>query len=235
MSDQHTVPTITLTATELRDLVASVTPHTSTDGTLTLLCSVRVTVRDGRVLAASTDRYSLAFNRVRPAATPDPEFAAIIPTAVLARIQSIFKPTRLLNPQLALSVEDDVLTVRSLDGLDGITVGASLAFALHHKPADYPKIDGLLHYALTHPAETTPSMRVTPAFLASFKVGQPIQTPLEIAAAESRGGPRVQWLIRCGEDFIGLLVPVFGAPLPAPDGWLALLDAPSDQKVEDAA
>lgn len=216
---------LTLTASELTDLVAPVVPHAATDPTLPLLNVVRVTVRDGFVLAAATDRYRAAFKRLRPATPPDPGFEALIPKPVLSRIRSIFKAKRGSNPALTLTVDDGDLIVQSSSGLDGTTVGARLAFALPDEVCDYPKIEVLLRQVLEHPAESLAAVNVDPSLLADFRIGQPRLEPLRISAALGRDGQQ-QWVIQCEDDFVGILMPVLrrGPGEQATDSWLELLD-----------
>lgn len=217
-------PTLTLTASELTDLVAPVIPHAATDPTLPLLKAVRVTVRDGFVVAAATDRYRAAFKRLRPATPPDPGFEALIPKPVLTRIRAIFKAKRGSNPVLTLTIDGGDLIVQSCGGLDGTTVGARLAFSLPEF-CDYPKIDILLRQVLEYPAESLAAVNVDPSLLADFRIGQPWLVPLRISAALGRDG-QSQWVIRCEDDFVGILMPVLrrGSGEQAADTWLGLLD-----------
>lgn len=69
--DPNPVDPITVTsvtAGQVRDALARVLPHLGADDTLPFQTRVQITVGDGYVLAAATDRYTLAVTRL-PAAT----------------------------------------------------------------------------------------------------------------------------------------------------------------------
>lgn len=55
--------TITITAAELRLMLAQVTPHMSHDDTLPVINSVHLEARDGYLFAVASDRYTLAVAR----------------------------------------------------------------------------------------------------------------------------------------------------------------------------
>jgi len=215
--------TITLTARELTALVAPVIPHASKDITLPLLCSVFVRSSGPWVTALATDRYRMAFQRVRPAEAPGEDFAAVIPLGVLARIRSTFKADRVTDPIITLTVDDETLVVTTAGALDGM-VGASFEFRLHSKASAWPKVDRLIHEALTADAPAATQMHVNPNLLADFRIGQ---SRYQAMRATPTGDDTKPWLLRIGEDFIGLIVPIRGAKAAEAadsDTWLPLLD-----------
>ena len=237
--------TITLTATQLRDLVTPVIPHASKDQTLPSLCAVRIRSAGQYVTAIATDRYRIGFQRVTLSDPPaEAGFDALVSVAVLKRILGIFRPTRWHNPALRLTVEGLRLTVGVADTLDeprgaldaSGMVGATLTFNVID--ADYPKIDRLIREALeAKPDEAAMAAVFNPEFLADFRIGQPRHEPMRITAT---GGPARPWLIRIGDDFIGLLVPVrFGGDHTTVQqdttSWLGLLDVPAESEKPAAA
>jgi hypothetical protein len=217
--------TITITARELTALVASVIPHASKDETLPLLCSVFVRSSGPWVTALTTDRYRMAFQRIRPTEAPGDGFAAIIPLGVLARIRATFKAGRNMDPVITLTVDGEKLTVTTTGALDGM-VGASFEFRLHDPASAWPNVDRLLTGALDAEVPTGPTrMLVNPSFLADFRLGQSRYDSMRVTPT---GGDRKPWLIRIGEDFIGLIVPLHSGSsveiAPAErDGWLGIL------------
>lgn len=220
-------PAVILTARDLDALTASVIPHAETDRTFPLLGSVLIRSAGDYVTAIATDRYRIALKRLVPAERPDNGFRAVVPVAALKQIKTIFRARRDHDPALRLVVDEDSLVVTVIDGLTGADFGAAtgayLRFAL--TVGEYPKIDKLVRKALDAkvPDEAF-QMTVNPTFLASFKAGQPSAEPMQVTPT----GENQPWLIRVGDDFIGLLVPVrFGGGETAntPESWDVLLDA----------
>jgi len=240
---------ITLTATQLRDLVTPVIPHASKDQTLPSLCAVRIRSAGQYVTAIATDRYRIGFQRVTLTEPPAEGggFDAAVPVAVLKRIMGVFRPTRWHNPVLELAVDGERLRVSLADTMTEQTVGtsgdvdglagASLTFALHSGDFPYPALDRLVREALEGvPDEAAMTAVFNPEFLADFRIGQPRHEPMRITAT---GGPARPWLIRVGDDFIGLLVPVrYGDHTTVPEdtpSWLGLLDVPAEAEKPAAA
>jgi DNA polymerase III sliding clamp (beta) subunit (PCNA family) len=217
--------TITLTGRELTALVAPVIPHASTDRVLPLLASVYVRARGPWVTAMTTDRYRIGFQRVRPTEPPQDGFAALIPLHVLARIRGVFKTTRHTDPVITLTIDDDTLRVTASDGLDGLT-GAMLEFHLPSPVKDWPNVDLLIIAAINSEPQAGPSrLSVNPKYLADFRLGQPAYGPIIIT---STGSDRKPFMIRVGDDFVGLIVPLANATVAEPSGWLDLLDVPAE-------
>lgn len=228
---------ITLTATQLRDLVTPVIPHASKDQTLPVLTALRIRSAGKYVTAIATDRYRIGFQRIEPTQAPAAGFDAAVPVPVLKRVMAMFRPTRWHNPVLELAVDAERLRVSLTDTMtdqqqtsgtgdvDGLA-GASLTFTLR-TDFPYPNIDRLIREALEGvPDEAAMAAVFNPEFLADFRLGQPRHEPMRITAT---GGPARPWLIRIGDDFIGLLVPVrFTSDQGAPGdttSWLPLLEA----------
>jgi len=227
--------TLTLSARQFDTLVAPVIPHAATG--LPVLEAVLVRTSGQYVTALATDRYKIGFHRIQLDEAPPAGFRALLPLQVLAQIRRLFRVTRGHDPVLSLDIDGDTLRVTAADVLSGASfgglTGASLTFSLD-RLGEFPRIDHLVRDALTaEPGPDAVPMNVNPTFLASFKTGQPPRVGMQIT---STGGEHKPWLIRVGDDFVGLIVPIrFGAN-DAPgdaDTWLPLLDA--DKREEKAA
>lgn len=228
-----TVPThtATLTARDLTNLVAPVLPFTDRTGFLPLLWSVKIEAHGPHLVAMATDRYRIGVKRIVPEITPDPKFAALVPASVLARIRSTFKHTRRSNPSLRLEVTGDVLRVSGAEEFEGL-FDASFSFRLPNPVADYPDIQKLLVKALSAepPAEPTAGS-FNPHFLADFAAASAGAQTMRLSPSGPADKP---WIVRVGDDFLGLIVPIrheVGEDTAAVRAdWLALLQ-PAPVKV----
>lgn len=236
MSTKKKNPSLTLTARDLVDLTSSVIPHAAgpSGWETQILQSVLIRQSGEFVTAIASDRYKIGFQRVMlgAAVSADPGFRAAIPASVLKRIRTVFRATKVHNPTLRLTVdaEADHLVVEVVDGFDteaGSVTGASLRFATA-RADDYPKVDRLVRDALTAtPTDKPVPMNVNPAFLSDFRTGHPVNTPLRIT---NTGDVNKPWLVRVGDDFIGLIVPArFAGEASDSIDWLPLLN-PVEQK-----
>jgi|GEM_PF-3976544 len=236
-----TNPTLTISAKDLAALVAPVIPHaekSASSGMVPILQTVLIRRAGEYVTAFATDRYKIAFQRraLGESVQADDGFRAVVPVAALKHIRTVFRATRVHNPVLRLTVEGDQLHVEIADGFDterGAITGASLRFAL--AAGEYPKVDRLVREAVdAEPPAEAMAMNVNPNFLAEFRIGQPLHTPITITPTTHAMKP---WLIRVGADFIGLIVPVRFAEGEETSGkaeWLALLD-PAETETKAAA
>lgn len=224
--------TLTLTATQLRDLVTPVIPHASKDDTLPSLTSVRIRTAGHYVTAIATDRYRIGFQRLLLEEQPPEGFDALVPVRVLKRMLTLFRPTRWHNPTLSLTVDQLRMTVASADALtdDGM-LDASLTFGLAEEGVSPRNVlDRLVAEALAgKPDGEAMVPAFNPHFLADFRLGQPQHIPMRISATGKVNKP---WLVRIGEDFIGLIVPVRqtdGVEAADVDSWLPLLSVPAEE------
>ncbi|MGW8565696.1 hypothetical protein [Isoptericola sp. NPDC055881] len=236
-----TNPTLTISAKELGALVAPVIPHAERGSAFSTQILEAVLVRKAGeyVTALATDRYKIGFQRLAISDTvqADDGFRAAIPVVAIKHIRTVFRATKVHNPVLRLTVEGDQLHVEIADGFDterGAITGASLRFAL--AGGEYPRVDHLVREALeAKPPAEAMAMNVNPNFLAEFRIGQPLHTPITITPTRHPNSP---WLVRVGADFVGLIVPVRfageGEETSRKDEWLALLD-PAEPKTKAAA
>lgn len=190
----------------------------------------------------------------RPLATPapgtsedDPEpvplaadFAAVVPVAVLTQVLRMFKPTRYADPVLTLTVEDEqrpagappewtpgraTLTVTATDGFAGLS-GATLTYGVD-AAAKYPPVDRLFLDAIAaadDPDQKAVPIALNPHMLALWAKGQRQHEPMVVTQGGSANKPV---LIRIGDDFLGMQVPLRGGDPASAAGWLAMLDVPA--------
>lgn len=222
MSDD--IPSITLTVSALHALVDPVIPHAAGVGDVSILASVFLRVEGRTALAMASDRYRAGMQRVELDEQPvGGAFEAAVPTATLKEIFRAFRGGRDVDPLLTLSATPALLTVAATGGLGGLAE-ARVTYNLPVPPDQYPQIDRLFRKALTARTEEAPiGAAFNPAFLASFRTGQPRGAVLRITSAGDGNRP---WIVRVGDDFLGLLIPVRHDPstiAPSPDEWLPLL------------
>lgn len=110
--------TITMKASELRDLLGDVLPFVDRGDVLPLLECVHIDGHGDHITAAATDRYTLGIRRLN-VATPK-TLHANITAAVARQIMSTFKPSRRNDLPLTLAFADDRVTVESGGALDGL-------------------------------------------------------------------------------------------------------------------
>lgn len=183
--------TITMKASELRDLLGDVLPFVDKGYTLPILECVHIDGHGDHITAAATDRYTLGIRRLNVAA-PKTLHANI--SAVVARqIMSTFKPTRRNDLPLTLVFADDRLTIEAGGALDGLILDARVSFALYQ--GEYPRTGSLLEKAETL---GDGSMTFDTVFLSRFK-------HLNQAAFHPTGSNSA-CIVRA-EGFIGAIMP----------------------------
>ena len=188
--------TIELTARSLAGLVRPVIPFADHSGFTPILGSVRLSVHGDYLTAAATDRFRVGIKRLRLDDAPD-GFEAVVPLAAIKQLLTVFKPTRLLDPVVTLSVEDGRLTAVQAYGMDFEQAKFTFALAV----GDYPKIESVL---VGHKPQPSESIAVHAKYLADFKSAVTTGEPLEV----SFGGHMKPVIVTAGEDFIGAVMPV---------------------------
>jgi hypothetical protein len=231
-----------LTAGRLADALTQVLTHLGTDPTLPFLTRAQITIRDGYVLLAATDRYTLAVVRL-PAATGtgrarftiDGEWARIM----LAELHD----PRLADAPAVLTLTDATFgidlpgwhdedfepyfdgewnTTRADTDPDWVA-WENITRPLLAAPADPAPVpvraDLLAHFTIRAPLILDPA---APSALTTLTPG-PGMPPLAVHSP-GNGGP----LLLLGPDFLGLLAPyrmqtdrpTHAAPAALdPDGW----------------
>lgn len=197
-----TKQTLAITAADLANLVRPVLPFAGTSDDLPVLTGVDIHVRDGYLVAMSTDRYRLACKRLR---TNVEAFDALISARDLRSILSLFKATRRGNPAMTLTVDGTKLTVANHGTLpvDALFSDAMLTFNL--LDGKFPDLSVLFTKALERPRAETSHVGLNAHLLAAWR----------LSADDRRGEMFVQIgasneaiIVSIGEDFVGMQMPL---------------------------
>ncbi len=207
--------TITVGTADLRQALTSVGVHASTDGELPDIARVRLTVGPDHVFVTATDRFTAALAHVSTW-DHDGEPVEIVELLVddVAKLLRIFKVHGKDEgdaPQYTLRIDigDDEVTATDSSGFDIIgrrfrMPRLETAVTLNAVPALFERA----HAGQIFLLDEATSMVVSGKNLARFKVAAAVyDEPLgmETRAGKSKGSATV--LIRCGESFLGLIVP----------------------------
>lgn len=219
---------VTLTASQLRDLVAPVVPLAGKDESLPLLKSVLIRSSGPYLTATATDRYRMGIKRMRTEEPPPAGLRAVVSLSALKSILSIFKPTRTHNPELRLTFEGDTVRVESGFLFEGVG-SASIVHPLVE--GDYPPVDRLVRDAIGREQGDAVPVGLNPTLLGDFRHAQQMGEPLILRCS----GPKSPVLVHVGEDFIGLVTPIHWAGTAAAqraddDGWSEVLEPPAKEK-----
>lgn len=166
---------ITLTATQWREVITPVLPCAGDDMMLPVLNTVHIRTHGKWLIATATDRFRVAMKRIAKIATDDdpttewPEFSALIPLKAVKSISAMLKPSRggAHLSGATFAVEGDRLTVEA-SGLFDLFDAAR--FTHHLETGEFPKVDSLFAKALAVPdSERAPVSTLNPAFLSDMK------------------------------------------------------------------
>ena len=211
-----TTPTITVDATDLRNILTNAAIFASTDTTVQVLNTVRLTWEPGTatVVAEATDRYLAARAHAPVTTDADTEpFTAVIPTGVVKMLVAGLRPFKIGTVTLALAQAGAVLTVTFPDG-------SAQTVALEQ--GDYPNTQKLF------PAEFNAATRARPVACGSDKIGkickvknvcQRTQDPIIFGSAE----PRKPVPFMIGDWFVGVGLLMFRDSEDTPPEYAALI------------
>ena len=224
---QTVTTTVTMKASQFRDLVAPVMPLADKTNNLPALGAVLIQANGPYLIATATDRYRVGVQRVRLDEAA-PGFRALVSLRSLRSILSIFKVSRSADPDLSITSAEQMFTVNAVGAMDldpyGIVSG-SMSWPL--VPGEYPKgINEIITASST--AQPDGPLLLNAHLLADFKFAQAHGHPMVM-----RGRMAGATFIQIGPDFIGAIMSVrasLGSELDS--DWTAFL-APS--KVEVAA
>lgn len=196
---------ITLTARQFSSLFAAVLPFAGKDYMLPVLTAVHVRTHGKWLVATTTDRFRLAKHRMPKPPTEGDEsvewadFEALIPTSAVRSIMATFKPSRGLDADLTLTVEDGRLIVEAGSALFSTFDQARISYSL--ETGEWPKADSIFTEALAT-TERCGTTAFNPKFLADFKVpGVPALRFLNGA------GPTKAVLVTDDENFLAVIMP----------------------------
>jgi hypothetical protein len=197
--------TATLPARDLRRVLASVLPHACTDRTLLYLCSVLITVADGRLTTAATDRYTLGTDHAATSAAT----GRLSYLADSHHIPALVKTLRALatpNPHVTLSLHrtdlqdpGDLIVTATGDSMRVGNVGTPDCFPTTHR----------LFEEFT-PARTT-AFTTRPETFKNFAASATAYDPHAVLRV-THGTPGTPMHVQIGDTFRGLWMPVKDRP-----------------------
>lgn len=220
-----TVKTVTLKASQFRNLVSPVIPLASLGHDIPLLAAVLIEGHGHYLTATATDRYRMGVQRIKTGEDVT-GFTALVSTRSLRSILSIFKTTRSFNPVLSIAIKDDTLAIEATGALDmdGFVSG-SMAWPL--VTGEYPKTRSII--ATAQAQATEGDFLFNPALMADFKAAQHQGDPMLM-----RGTAGKAIFVQVGDDFVGCIMPVAAERGPEFDADWSAHFAPV-VKVEAAA
>ncbi|GAA4680130.1 hypothetical protein GCM10023226_16650 [Nocardioides nanhaiensis] len=185
------------------------------DAMLPVLCHARLEVAGSHALLTATDRFAASLSRVR--FDHDDARAAVtvhVHRDALTRVLAVFRrPRGRVDPELAVTVTHGRVRFEGM----GLAVDVETAGF-----ANFPDVRSLFRQALdTGPAFGGP-MRVDFARLAEFRIAH--TRNLTTTVAQVPGGPGKPYVVRMGDDYLGLLMPrrlpdTESTPASITDGW----------------
>lgn len=209
---------IVLTYTELRALLAPVIPHACTDDMLPVLCRIAVATSGDQLVAQATNRFTAAFQRVKPAKRPPKTFGVQIHVRDAKRLLHLLRPIKDSNPSITLDVDKDGSLAVSADD-DGLALGFSgvnLRFpsVLGDGGGQFPNLSTLMPTEFDD-KKVAAAVGLNPDLLHAFKAAadQVRRTDGDHAATvylhmpEPGNKNRTACAVTIGRDFIGLIMP----------------------------
>lgn len=250
-----TLMSFTVGTKDFRQALRSVTPHASRDDTLPMINRVRCYVDGENVTVAATDRFTAALGLVSVWETSSDVVAPIdLALSDVAMILSVFTVAREASEdspewQLRIELRDktthtpgtdpDVssLVVRIAD-VSGLITGEVLEFPAMPPHSGFPDLPQLFANQLAKPAGLLDTFGINSELLVRLKTAGKVygNKPLVLSTP---GAERSPILARCGDSFLGLVMPTFidedqhALHKGWLDGWVRRLPLPSTQRVVD--
>lgn len=217
---------LTITYRDWDDLVSRVLPFASADQTLSVLRSVRVFERGGRLMAEATDRYAMAF-AVAPQEVQAPEgFSVLLRTDTLVQLAKALGLTARTRSLVSVTLEpsEDGTTVKvSVDG--GLLLLGDMTMTLRQTEGEYPPIARLISDARKRDIEPAPGFS---AWILA-RLGRAVRDQDVICIEEH--GLKPAYFADSEETIAGLVTPVRG---PGASRVLLDLYAPPAKSGEDS-
>lgn len=182
--------TLSIKATDLRDLLTTVLPFADKDQ-IPLLQTVHLAGHGSCVTATATNRFILGMQRVDIQAPTTLD--AIVPTKAAKEILALYKPGRRAPFDLRLSFTPDLVTIEA----PGVPDMPSATWALGS--GTYPKVSGLIKDLDERPGDYVPT--IDPRWL---RVISGLPGPLHIIP----GARNKRVTVRNDDGFIGAVMPI---------------------------
>lgn len=213
-----TQPTLTIPVAALRRLLLPVLPMAAADNDLPVLSAVLIETSGDQVFAWTTDRFQLGCSRLPldDTVTASGEFRALLPVSEAKHLLGLFKPQRgHADAAVRLTVDDLVMHAESAGGLFDF---ATVRVGYRLLDGKYPDVRRLLVERLSETGQPQSGVVLNPTFLAKFgAAGASVAVDL---SSKPNGGTL---LVRVGDSFVGLLMPLRFAEAKSPGEWLAQL------------
>lgn len=207
MSPRKPRPVVQISATDLAALLKPILAIIPKPGyELPVLTAVRLSVRDGWLLAVGTDRYRVGWSRHK-LATPPKNWTALIAGTDLKSLLPMVR-----GAELTLTVDGSAVAVQA-DG--GKFAALTLSIPLH--PGPYPALDSMGAGFVADQESRAVSVLVNPDYLADFRAARRGREPMKMWTVEGNRGDVI--LCAVGDHFLGALMqmrPSEEPPVPAP-------------------
>lgn len=209
---------------DFRQALRAVLPHASTDTKFPAICRLRLYVDGENVTVAATDRYTAALGLVSvwesdvptvgPVDLSLPDVAMILAVFTAGKESSTADTpewqlkVELLSQRTRRAAGGDVehATVRVTD-VSGLISGEVLEFPVLPADTAFPDLPGLFSKYLSRPAGLLDAFSASGDLLARLKVaGRVYDHPLLLSTP---GDARSPIVARCGDSFVGLVMPKF--------------------------
>lgn len=227
--------TITMDAETLLRALRAVLPHAGQDPEFPAVRRVRIDINDG-LLVYATDRYTAGCVHI-PAADLE-DYTGDIWTFDLSPedarlITSLFKPGKEESSLLRIDVDDTHLV--TITDVGGLFAGTALTVPEPAGADQMPNMTALIRKQLEHTRAKTigaPVWATTGSLWARFSKTSAVLKETVVIETVEPGKP---FIIRCGEAFIGLLMPQrvdeWGRDEQVREVWIDRLpDTPQDEE-----
>ncbi|AXH45819.1 FtsK-like DNA translocase [Gordonia phage GEazy] len=251
-----TLMSFTVGTKDFRQALRSVSPHACRDDELPMINRVRCYVDTENVTVAATDRFTAAMGLVSVwdagSATAGSIDLTLTDVAMILSVFTVGKENRDDAPEWQLRIELRAKRVQTTPGSDGsyesmvirvtdvsgLVSGEVLEFPAMPAHSAFPDIPQLFANQLARPAGLLDTFAMDGDLLARLKVAARVygNKPLVLSTP---GAERSPILARCGESFLGLVMPSRfdeDARLRNKawlDAWIRRLPMPDLQKVVD--
>lgn len=208
------------TAAELQHIARAVLVHAGTDAMWPLLNDVHIEVRDGHLLLAATDRFTLGVYRTGLSEHSGDPIEIRVPAPVLRSAVTMIGRRSRGEVQLRLTPDHVTLTFDHPQ-VRADAAASPVSYVMPAEPSTQPLWLRLVNTTTAEAMTATETVTgVNPAYLARFRHAAHRFEPILI---HGPGRAMKPVLVTAGEHFIGLIMPVHvGASGSEDDGTDAL-------------